>query len=684
MNRKIALLFLFVIGFSGLLAGYRIPSAHAIIWVEGHITSDTTWSPVDTYRVINNTYVDSGVTLTILPGVHVQFGDGLSLFVEGSLNATGTETNPVVFTSGRVAANPPNPYPGAWNTIKFDGGKEEYFTMKYSVITYATNGITIATQDGEALTEKCEIRNNSDNGIMLAGKSNVVIKENTITQNKNGIGTDNSPTHAGIAVSGNIVSANGGNGIELYSYGGNNGYIYNVTFSSNMISSNGGNGIYLYSYGGNNGYIYNVTFSSNMISSNGGSGIYMYSEGYQFGYGYIYDVVFSSNTVSSNGGSGIYMYSEGYDFGYGYIYDVVFSSNIVSCNKGDGIYLYSAGWDGGYIYSVAFLSDTVLANKGDGIDLHSVSAVYNGAIYDVAFSSNMVLANKGDGIYLYSEGIGGYYGYIYSVAFSSNTVSSNGNGIFVEGYHNSSVAFDLTLSRNRVAANKQKGIHFWSIRTNITENSISYNQDGVFYEYATGHLANRNDIYSNTYGMSVTYGATVSAEYNYWGDSTGPYNPSINPEGKGDPVNGNGNDLDFIPFLTSPQGYINQRPVAALSVDKNNVGINETVMFDATNSTDDGRIDYCFFDFGDGINSCWTTLPVVTHKYALNGTYYATVTVMDDYGVTSTNAQLIKVEIIVVPEFPSFLILPMFMIATLLAIIVSRRKRLKHQIAPQQ
>jgi hypothetical protein len=32
----------------------------------------------------------------------------------------------------------------------------------------------------------------------------------------------------------------------------------------------------------------------------------------------------------------------------------------------------------------------------------------------------------------------------------------------------------------------------------------------------------------------------------------------------------------------------------------------------------------------------------------------------------------------IVPEFPSFLILPLFMMATLLAIIAFRRKRFKH------
>lgn len=62
------------------------------------------------------------------------------------------------------------------------------------------------------------------------------------------------------------------------------------------------------------------------------------------------------------------------------------------------------------------------------------------------------------------------------------------------------------------------------------------------------------------------------------------------------------------------------------------MNINEPITFDASNSTDDGRINYYFFDFGDGKNSGWTTLPLVTHKYSSSGTYYATLIVGDDYG----------------------------------------------------
>ena len=53
----------------------------------------------------------------------------------------------------------------------------------------------------------------------------------------------------------------------------------------------------------------------------------------------------------------------------------------------------------------------------------------------------------------------------------------------------------------------------------------------------------------------------VNATNNYWGDASGPYQPSVNPEGKGNPVNGNGGDLGFIPFSsTSESPYPIQTP----------------------------------------------------------------------------------------------------------------------------
>jgi len=117
-------------------------------------------------------------------------------------------------------------------------------------------------------------------------------------------------------------------------------------------------------------------------------------------------------------------------------------------------------------------------------------------------------------------------------------------------------------------------------------------------------------------------------------------------------------------------------PTAVLAVDKTLVDINETVTLNATASYDlDGEVEFYLFEFGDGTNSGWTTLPIVTHEYATEGTYNATLIVMDDFGVTSFDGNLVYVEMTIVPEFSSLIFLPLFMVATLLAVIVYRRQK---------
>ncbi len=53
------------------------------------------------------------------------------------------------------------------------------------------------------------------------------------------------------------------------------------------------------------------------------------------------------------------------------------------------------------------------------------------------------------------------------------------------------------------------------------------------------------------YGVLATGAATDTADarFNWWGDSTGPYHPLLNPAGRGDSVS---NRVDFRPWLSSP------------------------------------------------------------------------------------------------------------------------------------
>jgi len=652
MGRKTVLIILVILGISSIsVLGFYIRPAKGIIWIEGHITSDTTWSSVDTYRVIDNTYVDTSVTLTVLPGVNIQFADGFSLIVDGSLNATGTEVDPIIFTSSRVAKDPPDPYPGAWSTIKFNGNLDEIFLLKHVNVEYAVDGITIESI-GPSMVTKSDIHNCSKNGVKIIGESSSVIIDNIIKLNDQGIrGEESSKVH----IFENHILANKDKGIY---FSGTD--IYDIFIAHNVIKENGERGIHLNGAGS----IYHVSVYNNTVYNNQGGGIDMTNFAH---YGVLaHDVKVFDNTVTNNQGIGIKTLCKSWVYGgtTSYIWWLWVANNNVIDNTGSGISVECDADRNGYIYELSLLNNTIINNIGNGINVY---CSYHANMRNVTLSGNVLVINSGSGISL-SGGSWSITNFS-NVSVSYNTVGSNNiNGIFLKGCGESS------LVDNIVSAN-EKGICIeGNINTNISRNSVSYNEEGVMF-YSNHNDAHWNDICDNTHGMSVATGSNVNAEYNFWGHSTGPYHESLNFEGQGNPVNGDGTDLDFIPYLTSPVGTINDRPVARLGVDKLNPIFNETVTFSALDSSDDGRIDYYFFDFGDGIDSGWTTLPVVTHKYAEKGTYNATLVVMDDFGVTSLNGDLVCVTITVVPEFPSLIALPLLMIATLLGALAYRRKR---------
>jgi len=250
------------------------------------------------------------------------------------------------------------------------------------------------------------------------------------------------------------------------------------------------------------------------------------------------------------------------------------------------------------------------------------------------------------------------------VTIQKNTIKSNADGILLTGNSTSGVS----ITENILTSNTESGIHLdagdysnisilnnilsannngfyvsGQASTYITNNSVSYNAIGIFYEKGENHVAYYNDIYGNEYGMDASSNTTVNAEYNYWGHESGPYHVSLNPAGEGNPVGGDGANLDFIFFLTAPIGYINERPTARLLTDKKVVPPNQIVTFIATTSSDDKHVDQYFYDFGDGKSSGWTTLSIFVHEYSSTGTYYATLKVMDDFGVTSDNTATVGI-----------------------------------------
>lgn len=299
---------------------------------------------------------------------------------------------------------------------------------------------------------------------------------------------------------------------------------------------------------------------------------------------------------------------------------------------------------------------------GGSLNLQDDSVVHNlnGTVVNsgsITLENDEIINNTVDGINI----AGGA-----EATVQNNVLSSNGNGIDLTG----DLTGNINIAQNNITLNNQSGIaleadsyqntaiiqnnlslnnYGFYVESNtstyITNNYISNNTEGIFYEAGNGHEAHFNDIYNNTIGMDVSPQTSVNATYNYWGDESGPFHSSLNPNGKGNPVGGDGINLDFIFFLTKPFEYNNTPPTAVLQTDKTTVAPDENVTFIGTNSFDDGRVDQYFYDFGDGANSGWTTLSLFNHTYTSIGNYYTSLTVMDDFGSLSQNPATVAITV---------------------------------------
>lgn len=257
------------------------------------------------------------------------------------------------------------------------------------------------------------------------------------------------------------------------------------------------------------------------------------------------------------------------------------------------------------------------------------------------------------------------------VTITNNTFSANEYGILLGGqltgnidiaqnliYNNTfngiTLAADTysstTIMRNNISGNDNGFVVQGDTSPDITHNYVFNNTVGIYYQGGVNHQAHFNDLYQNQIGIEISANASADASYNYWGDRSGPFHPSLNPYGKGNPVGGNGIDLEFIFFLSMSSDYNNQNPTANLWTDKTTVRPNQNVTYVGANSQDDQRVDKYFYDFGDGTNSGWTTSSLFNHTYASVGNYSASLSVIDDFNTASQNAAIVP---IVVQDLPA-------------------------------
>lgn len=132
----------------------------------------------------------------------------------------------------------------------------------------------------------------------------------------------------------------------------------------------------------------------------------------------------------------------------------------------------------------------------------------------------------------------------------------------------------VVMINNAITANTASyagrggGIYVISGVTVIDSCCISDNvNDGVYCDNYVGVAISRSSIAGNTgYGVqNVVADIVVVAENDWWGDSSGPYHPALNPGGLGDTVS---DHVDFEPWLYNPWGIEEQPAVNPVGHDR--------------------------------------------------------------------------------------------------------------------
>ncbi len=611
--------------------------------------------------------------------------DNITYTLTASINASiYIERNNTILDGNGFTLN------GLWQHCGFNLTNVSNVTIKNVKILNFGYAVWLQGSDHCIISSNNAIDN--EGGIWLVSSTDNTVSDNTVRGSIEAVALDSSSGNnitgndivgsyqygvyvrsnsAGNTISGNNITATG-SGAGIYLNGSLNNVISrnnlqdspnehiglfsssnNSVFENNLTNSTSDVGIYVYACSLNRFYDNNITSSAN-------SGIRLDLSS---------DSTISENHISKNL-NGVYLW---------YSSNITISENNITGNSQQGIYLYSSNEN-------AILSNEFYANPSAGIRLSSSSnntiqkntnfsgyVTQYGIVVWTGSDRNIVSENT---LSPYWRGIA--IGYSDGNRILSNIVSNTEIvGIQIQQDCNNSI-----IANNVISHSSLYGISISSegeaIRHNIIRgNTLAHNLVGIHVARLSGNVICHNNFVDNTNQASVSNSSNIwddGVEGNYWSNYTGV---DLDHDGMGDtPQVINGNNTDYHPlmgmfhsFNTSLGKSVNV--ISNSTVDNFQYDSPSTIRFHVSNTTASQTHGFCRVSIPDEVLS----EPFNVTIDGANPTFW-NYTLYDNgthHGIYFEYAHSTR-EVVIIPDAPALMMLPLVMIISLLATLAYRRR----------
>jgi parallel beta-helix repeat protein len=730
MNRKLAAtLIVILIGMLGLSFEVHRVEASGTIHIRADGSIDPPDAPISTFD--NVTYTLSGNITSDADGIVIERDnivvDGAGYTVQGAGSGNGTD-----LTSRSNITIKNTTIKTFGNGIWLDGSNN---MICRNNVTNNEEGIVLWEFSDHNNISGNNVTTNNGRGIWLAFSSDNSIVENNITGNANGIWFHSSSNNS---ISGNSIVANNYNGIFLDSSSNNtsfqnslidNSYDVKLEYSSsNSISGNTISGEYvgISLWESSNNLIYHNDFLSNTFQASNYYSVNVWENGYPSGGNYWTDYKgkdsfrgpYQNETGEDSIGDTPYVIDTNNSDRYPLMVpwtptpptspvvyiraDGKVDPSTAPIQRDGDIYIFTTNI---HKEIVVQRSNVIIDGNGytlqgtrtyqsKGICLSSIDNVtikdtdikdfwWGITLWESSFSNNIlennITANSGDGIWLQ-----------YS---SNNTIARNR----VTANSDFGVRLDSSLSNiiieNTIGGNDIAGVFIsYSSNNTFTGNNIVNNQDGVWLEYLSSNKFYHNNLINNTHqvydpsrgnpgippSISV-WDSGYPSGGNYWSDYdgtdllNGPYRNETGSDGIGDAEYAiDGNNTDHYPLMGMFSDFNATSECRVQTVCNSSISgfksDGTSISFNVTG--EDGTAGFCRICIP-------TALMNATYRVFVNGTEIQCNLLPCS---NSTHSYLhftyshSTEQIVIVPEFPSFMILPLFMLFTMVAIVFMQRR----------